>query len=102
MKIIHQNGYSQEERALYRLTIYKNLVDCMKSLIGAIQQFENEPDNDQVRDYMAYLEDYNVDPDPDTTLDPRVADAVTAIWTDAAAKKTMIRASEFYLMDSAP
>lgn len=102
MKIIHQNGYTQEERALYRLTIYKNLVDCMKALIAAMQQFENEPDSDQVRQYMTYIEDYNVDPDPDTPLDRRVADAVAAVWTDAAARKTMTRQSEFYLMDSAP
>lgn len=102
MKIIHQNGYTQEERALYRLTIYKNLVDCMKALIAAIQQFENEPDTPQVREHMTYIEEYNVDPDPDTPLDRRVADAVTAVWTSDATKKTMTRQSEFYLMDSAP
>ncbi|KIW73629.1 guanine nucleotide-binding protein alpha-3 subunit [Phialophora macrospora] len=102
MKIIHQNGYTQEERALYRLTIYKNLIDCMKALIGAMQQFEIEPEDQTVKDYVDYIMEFNVDPDPDTTLDPKVADAVEAIWKDAAAIKTMERQSEFYLMDSAP
>jgi len=101
MKIIHQNGYTQEERALYRLTIYKNLVDCMKALIGAMQQFEIEPEEQTVKDYIEYIMEYNVDPDPDTTLDLKAADAVEAIWKDPAASKTMERQSEFYLMDSA-
>ena len=101
MKIIHQNGYTEEERALYRLTVYKNLIDCMKSLIAAMQQFEIEPEGQEVKDYIAYIEDYNVDPDPDSSLDPKAADAVEAIWSDPAASKTMERQSEFYLMDSA-
>ena len=102
MKIIHQNGYTQEERALYRLTIYKNLVDCMKSLIGAMHQFELEPEEHSTKDYMAYLEEFNVDPDPDTTLEPKAAEACEAIWKDPVSAKTMERQSEFYLMDSAP
>ena len=101
MKIIHQNGYTQEERALYRLTIYKNLVDCMKALITAMQQFEIEPENERTREAITYIEEYNVDPDPDTPLDPEVADAVDAVWHDSASERTMERQSEFYLMDSA-
>ena len=102
MKIIHQNGYTQEERALYRLTIYKNLVDCMKALLSAMQQFEIEPEDQDIKDYVEYLLEYNVDPDPDTPLDPKAADAVEAIWKDPVSSKTMERQSEFYLMDSAP
>lgn len=101
MKIIHQNGYTQEERSLYRLTIYKNLIDCMKALIGAMEQFEIEPEEEETRDYIAYISDFNVDPDPDQTLDPAVAEAVHGIWYSSAAAKTMERQSEFYLMDSA-
>lgn len=44
MKIIHQNGYTVDELAMYRLTIYKNLVDCAKALVLAIQKFDLEPD----------------------------------------------------------
>lgn len=101
MKIIHQNGYTQEERSLYRLTIYKNLVDCMKALLAAMQQFEIEPESDRTKEAITYIEEYNVDPDPETPLDPQVADAVTAVWQDGASAKTMERQSEFYLMDSA-
>lgn len=101
MKIIHQNGYTQEERALYRLTVYKNLIDCMKALIGAMQQFEVDTDNESVKEAITYIESYNVDPDPESTLDPKAAEAVERIWNDPVSSKTMERQSEFYLMDSA-
>lgn len=44
MKIIHQNGYSVEELAMYRLTIYKNLVDCGKALVMALRKFDIDPE----------------------------------------------------------
>ena len=47
MKIIHQNGYTVEELAQYRLTVYKNLVDCAKALIDAMRQCDIFPEFDQ-------------------------------------------------------
>ena len=102
MKIIHQNGYTVEELSLYRLTIYKNLVDCAKALISAMQQFDVEPADHGVIDYCEYLMDYQVDPDPQKPLDQEVGRAVIAICNDPSFAQTMEHQSEFYLMDSAP
>jgi guanine nucleotide-binding protein G(i) subunit alpha len=102
MKIIHQNGYSVDELALYRLTIYKNLIDCAKALIGAMRQFAIEPKNPENFEYMDYLMDYQVDPDPHTPLNLKVGLAVLSLWKDGAIEILMERQSEFYLMDSAP
>ena len=102
MKIIHQNGYTVEELTLYRLTVYKNVIDCAKALISAMRQFEIEPTVEQNREYCDYLMDYNVDPDPNAPLNSRVGDAVTSIWNDASIAQVMEHQTEFYLMDSAP
>lgn len=102
MKIIHQNGYTQDELSLYRLTIYKNLVDCMKALTGAMSQFDIEPSDDRVKDLVNYINEYNVDPDPHTPLDPKAAEAVETIWHDDSIPRVMEHQSEFYIMDSAP
>ena len=102
MKIIHQNGYTVEELALYRLTIYKNVLDCAKSLIAAMDQFEVKPKDDQVIQYCNYLMDYQVDPDPQKTLEHEVAEAIITICHDASYGEVMEHQSEFYLMDSAP
>lgn len=102
MKIIHQNGYTKDELALYRLTIYKNVLDCAKALIGAMRQFEIEPRNPKNNDNADYLLQYVVDPDPHTPLDPRVGECVVSIWKDPSIADIMEHQSEFYLMDSAP
>lgn len=102
MKIIHQNGYTVDELALYRLTIYKNLIDCAKALISAMRQFNIDPANTLNVEYSDYLLEYSVDPDPHTPLDEKVGSAVASLWKDGSIETLMERQSEFYLMDSAP
>ena len=102
MKIIHQNGYTVDELALYRLTIYKNVVDCAKALIGAMRQFDINPKTTINEDYANYLLQYVVDPDPHKPLDPQVGQAVVSLWKDTSVDQVMEHQSEFYLMDSAP
>lgn len=101
MKIIHQNGYSVDELALYRHTIYKNVIDCAKALIGAMRQFEIEPETAGNAAHCEYIMEYTVDPDPNSPLDQKVGEAITAIWKDPCIPKVWDHSSEFYLMDSA-
>lgn len=102
MKIIHQGGYGSDELALYRLTIYKNVVDCAKSLIAAMNQFDVIPELRENEQNCAFLMDYSADPDPGSSLDVRVGEAITSLWRDPCMSKVMDHSSEFYLMDSAP
>ncbi|KAK7523469.1 guanine nucleotide binding protein, alpha subunit [Phyllosticta citricarpa] len=102
MKIIHQNGYTVEELSMYRLTIYKNVIDCAKSLIGAMRQFDIEPELPGNDEYCDYLMEYVVDPDPEKPLEAKVGQAISSLWHDPCVKQVMDRSSEFYLMDSAP
>ena len=102
MKIIHQNGYTVDELSMYRLTIYKNVIDCAKSLIGAMRQFDIEPESHGNDEYCEYLMEYTVDPDPEKPLDMKVGQAVSSLWRDPCVSKVMEHSSEFYIMDSAP
>jgi len=45
---------------------------------------------------------FQVDPDPNTPLDPKLASAVVSLWKDPCIPKVMAHQNEFYLMDSAP
>ncbi|KAF8457594.1 guanine nucleotide binding protein, alpha subunit [Kalaharituber pfeilii] len=102
MKIIHQNGYTVDELAMYRLTIYKNLVDCAKALVMALQKFEIEPVVPINREYAEFILNYHVDPDPNLPVDPILGTAVVSLWKDPCIPQIMEHQSEFYLMDSAP
>ncbi|KAK0249918.1 Guanine nucleotide-binding protein alpha-2 subunit [Friedmanniomyces endolithicus] len=101
MKIIHQNGYTQDELKLYRHTIYKNLIDCAKSLVLASRQFDIPPDNAQNAAHCDYIIEYAVDPDPQQALDPQIGEAIAAMWLDKSLPRVFDHQNEFYLMDSA-
>ncbi|KAF2668207.1 guanine nucleotide binding protein, alpha subunit [Microthyrium microscopicum] len=102
MKIIHQNGYSPDELSMYRLTIYKNVLDCAKSLISAMRQFEIEPEIDANKQFIDYLMEYSVDPDPEKPIETRVGTAVSSLWHDPCVAKVLEHQTAFYMMDSAP
>jgi len=102
MKIIHQNGYTVDELGLYRHTVYKNLVDCAKALVSAMQQFDITPQDPSNTANVAFIMEYSIDPDPDAPISPKVAEAVTGIWKDPAMTSVFEHSTEFYLMDSAP
>ena len=101
-KIHYQNGYTAEELALYRPTIYKNVIGCAKALISAMKQFEIHPEQELNRAYCEFLLDYSVDPDPNKPLGKKVGKAISSIWHDPCIPKILEHSSEFYIMDSAP
>lgn len=45
MKIIHQSGYSQDERALFRTTIFKNILDGAKGICEALDKLSIMPED---------------------------------------------------------
>ena len=101
MKIIHLEGYSADELYTFRPTVFKNLVECAKTVVSAMRQFDIEPMIEENRAYCDFLLDYTVDLDPRVEIDPKVGDAVQSIWNDPAKAQLMERQTEFYLMDSA-
>ena len=102
MKIIHQGGYAREELAGYRSVVYRNLLDCAKALITAMQQFEVEPSDDANRELTDFLMGYELSPDPYVIVDPKIGQAAYSLWKDPAVSHVLERQTEFYLMDSAP
>lgn len=102
MKIIHQNGYTIDELTLYRHTIYKNLLDCAKALVTAMEQFEIESENKNVTEMRNFVTEYMLEPDPEAKISPDIGEAVSVIWDDPSKDKVLEHSTEFYLMDSAP
>ncbi|KAK0712262.1 guanine nucleotide binding protein, alpha subunit [Apiosordaria backusii] len=100
MKIIHLKGYSHEELKNYRPTVFKNLLECAKSVANAMRQFDIDPVRDENKRYLDFLIDYSLDTNPQT-IDPKVSVAIQSLWKDPAKEQLMERQTEFYLMDSA-
>lgn len=101
MKIIHQNGYTVDELTLYRNTIYKNVIDCARALIAAMNQLDIHPEHEINRQYCTYLTDYSLT-DGQKPLDLKVGQAISSIWKDPRVTRLLEYSTSFYLMDSAP
>jgi guanine nucleotide-binding protein G(i) subunit alpha len=101
MKIIHLKGYSEDELFNYRPTVFKNLVECAKAVITAMQQFNIEPQNEENKAHAEFLMEYQAESGPQAEIDPQVGVAVRSLWSDPAKDLLMEHQTEFYLMDSA-
>ncbi|CAO3666739.1 unnamed protein product [Umbelopsis vinacea] len=101
MKIIHQNGYTKEELHTWRPTVYKNLIQSIKTLVTAANKLGiqfHEPRNEV---YSQHVMLFTV-ADITSPLTPEFVEAIVSIWNDPAIANVLDHnGSEFYLMDSA-
>ncbi len=99
MRIIHQNGYSDEELALYRVIVHKNLLDSTVSIINAAALLgftvTEQEACDMVSRYTLQSED------PNSVMSPEIFDAIDKVWNMSIMPALMEKRPEFYLMDSA-
>jgi hypothetical protein len=100
-KIIHNGGHTAEELAAYRLTIYENVINCAKTLIKAMEQFEIRPERESNQAYCGFLLNYSLDLDPTKPLGTEIGEAISSIWQDPCIPKILERSNEFSMMDSA-
>ncbi|XP_013389581.1 guanine nucleotide-binding protein G(i) subunit alpha-like isoform X1 [Lingula anatina] len=102
MKIIHMNGFTDEDRCFYRAQIVDNLVENMCCILHAMKKLQiplehgtREIDANIVLKYAPLIKQ-----DVGCLL-PSVADAIKTLWSDAGVQEAFKRASEFHIGDSA-
>jgi hypothetical protein len=93
MKVIHLNGFSQEELISYKPIIHVNILEAIKSLIIAAQKFgyqllpENQPSAIQLTSVNILEAEFTL----------KQAETVKRLWSDPGIRKTYERADEFQL-----
>ena len=99
MKIIHLNGFSEEERLSYKSIIYSNTFMSMRTLCQACadsgvsvaaeceEAFHRIMDNDDVLN--------------GGDLTPQLANDLKLLWKDKEIREAYSRSNEFQLLDSA-
>ncbi|KAL9543482.1 G protein alpha subunit [Mucor atramentarius] len=103
MKIINQNGYTKDELRSWRTIVYQNLIQSAQALVQAILAFDLKFDNSQNNEYAIIIKNYKFSGDSRAALDISLIEAIESVWADATTKFCVVeKASEFYLMDSAP
>jgi guanine nucleotide-binding protein subunit alpha len=101
MKIIHQNGFTDEELMTYRPTIYRNTLDSAQAIVLAMRKFGLDCVDPNNRANADRIFDYRIDSSPSFEFSPEIARGIHELWKDPIIPKLMDRGSEFYLMDSA-
>lgn len=97
MKIIHLEGFSDEERLGYKTTIANNIFTAVRTLIHQCNKFGYELSKANESRAQVIV---NYPRDQEPVITKEIGDIVTALWQDPAIKDTFNRSNEYQLNDS--
>jgi len=100
MKLIHEGGYSRDERESFKEIIFSNTVQSMRVILEAMESLEL-PLDDQRAEYHVqtiFMQPQQIEGD---NLPPEVGSAIAALWRDAGVQDCFKRSREYQLNDSA-
>ncbi len=100
MKLIHSEGYTQDEKIMFKEAIFSNILDAMRSLIDALGTLNiplGNPDNGKYIEAIKTAGCLVDEPD----FPQELVTAIKALWNDEGVKQCYQRANEFQIIDSA-
>lgn len=114
LKILHQNGFSEQELLDHRPVVFDNVLEIAKCLVEARSKFNVplEPDSGISKQDLQLVEEYQYSEEGGTgehmlanssQFPPQVATTLVKLWELPSTKQLLNSGhrSEFYLMDSA-
>ena len=100
MKLIHEGGYSRDERESFKEIIFSNTVQSMRVILEAMESLEL-PLDDQRAEYhvqTVFMQPAQIEGD---SLPPDVGNAIAVLWKDVGVQDCFRRSREYQLNDSA-
>jgi len=100
MKLIHEGGYSTDEREAFKEIVYSNTVQSMRVILEAMEQMDiplDEPRN-EYHVQTVFLQPQQMD---GNVLPPEVGLAIKSLWSDRGVQEAFDRSREYQLNDSA-
>ncbi|XP_075252880.1 guanine nucleotide-binding protein G(o) subunit alpha-like [Convolutriloba macropyga] len=101
LKIIHMDGYTEEESRQYRAVVYSNTIQSMVAMLRAMETLgidygdpKREDDAKMIFDIVSRMEDTEA-------FTQEVKDALSRLWTDSGIQVCFSRSNEYQLNDSA-
>ncbi|KAL0978744.1 hypothetical protein UPYG_G00174590 [Umbra pygmaea] len=101
MKIIHEDGYSEDECKQYRAVVYSNTIQSIMAIIKAMTNLQilysdaaREDDAQQLFALAASAEEQGILPD-------ELAKVIRRLWADSGVQGCFTRSREYQLNDSA-
>ena len=100
MKLIHDNGYSNEEKLAFKEIIFSNVIQSMKVILDAMKMLNIALANSSNEALAKTILDLPAQFEGDT-LPSDLAKAIKTLWADAGVLACFTRSNEFQLNDSA-
>jgi guanine nucleotide-binding protein G(i) subunit alpha len=101
MKIIHDNGYTQEECLQYRPIVFSNTIQSLLAIIRAMGQLKIGLQNpERVNDIQILFTSANSVNDTDELSD-ELSGTMKRLWRDGGIQECFSRSREYQLNDSA-
>ncbi|KIW12166.1 hypothetical protein PV08_09441 [Exophiala spinifera] len=101
MRIIHSNGFQEDERVQVRAVIYSNVVVAFRVLYEIMQDEKIEFEDEANEAHAEFLESIDSDVDAHEAFrDKRVKEAMVTLWKDAGVQKAVAKGHEFALHDN--
>ncbi|KAJ8378558.1 hypothetical protein AAFF_G00238630 [Aldrovandia affinis] len=98
MRIIHGEGYSEEQRLAFAKLIFQNIFTAIKALANAMTALNipyTHPENQMYAQWIQDVETLQV-----TKLEPRHTEAIRRLWADPGLRTCYSRRREYQLLDS--
>jgi guanine nucleotide-binding protein subunit alpha len=100
MKLIHEGGYSREERKLFKPIIFNNTIQSMRVILEAMELLEIPFDDQRALNHAQVILAEHEQIHSDSLL-PVVGRAIAVLWRDAGVQQCFQRSREYQLNDSA-
>lgn len=100
MKLIHDGGFTNEEREAYREIIFSNSLQSIHVLLEAMENLDIPLSDQNNQGYFDFIMDQPQQIDH-FSMPPEVTRAIKALWQDEGVREAHRRRNEFQLNDSA-
>ncbi|KAI7886740.1 guanine nucleotide binding protein, alpha subunit [Lichtheimia hyalospora FSU 10163] len=100
MKLIHDDGYSLDEREAFKEIIFSNTVQSMRVILEAMDEMGVALDNPENGHHATVIMEMPAQIERDA-LPPEVTQAVRGLWKDSNLQSVFERSREYQLNDSA-
>ncbi|XP_061529153.1 guanine nucleotide-binding protein G(i) subunit alpha isoform X1 [Phycodurus eques] len=101
MKIIHEDGYSEEECSQYKVVVYSNTIQSIMAIIRAMGRlkidFGDESRADDARQLFALASSSE-----EGAMSAELSGVIRRLWGDGGVQACFDRSREYQLNDSAP
>jgi guanine nucleotide-binding protein subunit alpha, other len=101
MRILYSSGFQEDERIQVRAVIYSNVLIAFRVLLEIMQDERIGYDDEKTRVHADVIDEAEADVDANAAFrDPRVKEAMIAMWKDTGVQKAVAKSHEFALNDS--